>query len=91
MMRSLPVGVETYKRTAVFDQDSLPEAFKKDHNTKKGVWAVIHVLEGELNYTIAQSNEQYVLTPNKNGIIVQQQFHRVAALGAVSFYVEFYR
>lgn len=88
---SLPDGLTGYKRTAVFDQDSLPDGFKKNHNTKKHVWAVIHVLSGELRYTIAETGDSEILNPDKNGIIRPQQLHRVEAIGEVSFYVEFHR
>lgn len=91
MKISLPDGVEAYKKTAIFDQKSLPEGFRKNHNTKQGVWAVIHVLEGKLRYVIADQSGEQILTPENKGIIFPEQIHRVEAIGKVSFYVEFHR
>ena len=48
----LPAGVSAYKRTRDFDQLSIPDALRKDHSTKPGVWGVIHVLAGRLRYIV---------------------------------------
>ena len=36
----LPPGLTAYKRTPVFDQDSLPAGLRRSHRTKTGVWGV---------------------------------------------------
>ncbi len=48
----LPAGLTAYKQTSVFDQDSLPAGLRREHRTKAGVWALIHVVEGSLRYRI---------------------------------------
>jgi tellurite resistance-related uncharacterized protein len=48
---ALPSGVEAYRRTSEFTEQTLPVGLRKDHATKPGVWALIHVLpeEGSVN------------------------------------------
>ncbi|MBL4599398.1 MAG: DUF1971 domain-containing protein [Rhizobiaceae bacterium] len=80
-----------YKRTSVFDQDTLPTALSRDHKTKPGVWGVIHVLEGRLAYTITTPHDEQILEPDVPGIIRPEQLHHVQSLGKVRFFVEFHR
>lgn len=88
---ALPENVAPYKRTSVFDQDNLPAAFSRDHRTKPGVWGVIHVLEGELAYTITTPRDEQILNPDMPGIVRPEQLHHVQPLGKVRFFVEFHR
>ena len=89
-MKSLPLGVQFYKRTSVFTQETLPDALRKDHATGVGVWGVIHVERGEMEYMITGQGV-YRLKPGQNGIIEPQILHHVKPLGEVSFFIEFFR
>ncbi len=89
-MKTLPSHVKSYKMTPVFDADSIPKGLLKDHNTKNGVWGVIHVTEGELEYTI-EDGEVNILTPENKGTVEPEILHYIRALGDVSFYIEFYK
>lgn len=89
-MKSLPPNVQSYSRTATFTQDTVPKGLLKNHTTKENVWAVIHVSAGMLEYTI-DNREIHILEPGKNGVIEPQIPHHVKPLGAVSFFVEFYK
>jgi tellurite resistance-related uncharacterized protein len=91
-MKQLPDNVYPYKKTKVFDENTIPEGILNDHRTLEGVWGKIKVLEGELNYII-QSNpvEEIKLSPEKFGVVEPQVIHHVKPLGKVSFYVEFYK
>lgn len=88
---ALPENVMPYKRTSVFDQDTLPKALTRDHKTKPGVWGVIHVLEGRLAYTNLTPHDEQILEPDVPGIIRPEQLHHVQLLGKVQFFVEFHR
>lgn len=90
-MKTLPKSVEAYHRTAVFTEDTVPASLLNEHRTKQGVWAVIHVLSGQLQYIVAESQEETLLEPGKDGIVEPTASHRVTPLGPVSFYVEFWR
>ncbi len=88
----LPAQVAPYKRTADFDQTTLPDGLRKDHTTKPGVWGVIHVLAGRLRYIVEPplAREQ-VLEPGVLGIVPPEVRHRVVPDGDVRFFVEFHR
>jgi hemoglobin len=79
-----------YRTTPVFDQDSLPDALRRAHNTKAGVWGVIRVLEGRLLYHVVDPPSTELLSPNRPGLVRPGQVHRVETLGKVRMLVEFY-
>lgn len=89
-MKQLPDNVKPYKATPVFTNETIPNGLIKDHSTKSGVWGVIHVTTGELEYVI-KGEGVYILTPNKQGVVEPEILHHIRPLGAVSFYVEFYK
>lgn len=86
----LPAGVAAYKRTPTFDQDSLPAGLRREHRTKAGVWALIHVVEGSLRYRILDPPSEEILTPANPGVVRPEQPHEVEPLGAMRMFVEFY-
>lgn len=90
MIDGLPPGLTAYKRSPVFDQDSLPAGLRRQHSTKAGVWALIHVLEGRLRYRIHQPASEIVLTPQIVGLVRPEQLHEVEPLGPMRMFVEFY-
>jgi tellurite resistance-related uncharacterized protein len=90
MSLGLPGGLVAYKRTPVFDQDSLPAGLRREHRTKPGVWALIHVLEGRLLYRILDPLEERELSPGAPGVVRPGQAHEVAPRGPVRFFVEFH-
>jgi len=95
MTISLPAGLQSYKRTASFTQDTTPAALLNDHSTKAGVWGLIHVEEGSLRYHVTDSRRQpleQILMPDSGpGIVEPTIMHKVQPTGPVRFYVEFLR
>ncbi len=89
-MKSLPGDVQPYKRTAVFTQGTVPAGLLKDHTTKEGTWALIRVQEGALEYVI-EDKETHTLSPGHDGVVEPQVRRYIRPLGAVRFFVEFYR
>lgn len=88
----LPEGFAPYSRTAEFNDATIPEALLGTHSTKRGVWALIHVLRGQLEYHVdAPFNQKRVLTSEAPGVVLPEVEHRVAPRGAVAFFVEFWR
>ena len=77
-------------RTPEFTQDTVPAGLLRDHSTKRGVWARIVVLEGGLRYTVDGLKVSFDLSPEASGVVVPDLVHRVAPLGDVRFYVEFF-
>lgn len=89
--RELPEGARVRRRTPTFDQDTTPDALRSRHTTKRGVWAVVHVLDGELDYRIAEPlAAQGRLGPGQTAVMPPEVEHEVAPVGRVSFYVELF-
>ena len=88
-------GLEPYKRTATFNEDTVPDALLGEHSTKAGVWGLIHVLSGQLRYRITdprrEPREQLLTPAGGPGLVVPTLKHKVEPMGKVEFYVEFWR
>ncbi len=91
MTAALPDHVRAYSRTTNFDETSIPDALRQDHQTKPGVWGVINVISGELLYRVAATGAETTLTPDTPGIVEPESRHSVTPQGPVTFYVEFWR
>ena len=79
-----------YRSTAVFDETTLPDALRREHRTKAGVWGVIRVLEGRLRLERVDGGEAEVLTPDRPGLVLPEQTHRVEPMGRMRMQVDFY-
>jgi len=89
-MKSLPKNITAYKRTPTLTEETVPEGLLNNHKTKTGVWGVIHIEEGELEYTI-ENKESHILTKENHGIVEPEILHHIKPLGKASFYIEFYK
>lgn len=88
----MPEGHRPYHRTGDFTEETVPEALLNRHSTKRGVWALIHLLHGRLGYHVhAPFDRHEVLTPASPGIVLPEVEHHVAPSGPVRFFVEFWR
>lgn len=84
--------LERYKQTPVFDEGSIPAGLLRRHTTKAGVWARIHVVEGELVFRILEPTPHAIrLSPSRVGEVEPEVPHEVEVCGPVRFYVEFLR
>lgn len=90
-MKQIPGNAVLYKTTPVFDETTIPAGLLKSHNTKEGVWGKIVVIEGELLYSIYETQEEVYLDKNNFGVVEPKAFHQVKPLSKVKFYVEFYK
>lgn len=90
-MSDLPAGLAPYKRTRIFTHETLAPALSQSHRTKADVWGVIHVLEGRLAYTTFEPCRERILEPGTATVVEPEQPHKVRPLGAVRFFIEFYR
>ena len=90
--REIPVGYEPYRRTPHFDETSVPAGLLRQHTTKPGIWARIHVTQGSLDYLLHEPfHARERLTSQSPGIIPPEVEHHLEVSGPVSFYVEFWR
>ena len=91
-MQTLPDNCISYKKTPVFDQDSIPAGLLRAHQTKAGAWGKIVVLEGKLLYRILEPTvEEHILDKHSHGVVEPQVLHEVSPQGEVKFYVDFHR
>ena len=86
---SWPTTLVSYKKTDRFDQDTVPAGFLANHQTKAGVWAMIRVVEGEID--LVQGDESERLTSKIPGFVEPEAVHHLNPVGPVVFYVEFFR
>ena len=91
----LPPGLVAYRRTPVFDANTIPAGLRREHRTRPGVWAVINVLAGKLRFrTLPPDPELHggtCLSAGQHVVIAPGQLHEVEPDGPVRFFVEFYR
>lgn len=83
-------SLRPYRSTPVFDQDTLPAALRRRHDTKAGVWGLIRVIEGMLELTCLDPPSSSILTPDRPGLVEPQQPHFVTPLGPMKMQVDFY-
>jgi tellurite resistance-related uncharacterized protein len=88
--RALPPTPVPYKRTAVFDQNTLPAGLRKEHRTKQGVWGVIRVLDGRVRYKVFEPASEVILEPGRPGLVLPDQPHLVEPVGPMRMQIEFY-
>lgn len=81
---------QPYRSTPVFKCETLPDALRRAHSTKAGVWGLLKVLKGSLVYTIEETSEQQLLHAPQSVVIVPQQLHSVEPLEDMEMQVEFY-
>lgn len=87
-----PDGFVEHKRTPLFDQDNVPKGLLKDHTTKAGVWAQVHIRTGALTYAVAtEPSQRFHLDTAQVGIIPPQVPHHLELHGPVTFQVVFFR
>jgi tellurite methyltransferase len=88
----IPSGFSPYKRTPEFDEHSLPAGLRARHRTKRGVWAVIHVLWGRLQYVVdVPGGPTFELEAGDRGFVAPEVEHHVTLIGPVRLFVEFWR
>ena len=62
-MPALPEAAREYRRSATFTQDTVPAGLLRDHGTKPGVWALIVIESGQLDYTFESPLRTFLLDP----------------------------
>jgi tellurite resistance-related uncharacterized protein len=78
------------RSTPIFNQDTVPAALRRRHDTKEGVWRVIRVLGGKLRLTMLDPPSETVLTPDKPGLVLPKLPHFVTPTAPMKMQVDFY-
>lgn len=79
-----------FRSTPVFTNGTLPEALRRAHSTKAGVWGLLKVLRGAILYVIEASGERHVVQAPGTIVILPQQQHFVEPLGEIEMQIDFY-
>jgi len=87
---SPPRSYRPYRITPIFDEESLPDALRREHRTKAGTWGVIRVLAGELKLHRADSDAAEHLSRDRPGVVLPEQTHWVEPQGPVRMRIEFH-
>lgn len=91
----LPAGLDHYRSTPLFTDETVPAALRGDHSTKAGVWGLIRLVSGRLRYVVTDHRRQPTTrdleSDSDPAIIEPEILHRVELLGPVMFQVEFWR
>ncbi|HEY9824695.1 MAG TPA: DUF3565 domain-containing protein [Stenomitos sp.] len=89
--QEIPQGYIAYRRTSTFTAESMPKGLRAHHATKRGIWAVITVVQGQLYYRIHEPyNRVELLDSHTLGIVLPEVDHEVEPLENAQFYVEFW-
>ena len=87
----MTVKQQPYRTTPVFDENTLPEAIRKEHRTKAGTWGLLRVIEGEVDLVFVDPPSRVHVTPTTPAPIPPQATHYVELEGPMRMQVEFYR
>lgn len=79
-----------YRSSPVFDQDTLPQALQRDHRTKRGVWGVLHVLDGSIRFHREGGDPPRLLAPGCPQLIRPDDPHHLERVGPVRLRVDFF-
>jgi tellurite resistance-related uncharacterized protein len=80
-----------YGSSSVFDENSLPDALRKDHRTKPGTWGLLRVLKGEVRLVFNGAPGPLRVTVDHPAIIPPEATHHVECDRPMQMLVEFYR
>jgi tellurite resistance-related uncharacterized protein len=85
------VKAAPYHQTPVYDAQTLPEAVRRAHNTKAGVWGLLQVLSGELRFVFHDPLSERMADPAHPVVIPPEAVHHVEVTGPVRMQISFYR
>lgn len=73
-----------YKELPVWTQQSIPQGFKNQHNTKAGTWVKLTVLKGELHFAMLEESgavqSEHVFTPEQQPPFIEPQaWHKIVS------------
>ncbi len=84
-------SVAPYGSSPIFDEHSLPDSLRNNHSTKDGTWALLRVLEGEVELVFLDPPSSRPVTVDDPAPIPPQSPHFVKLRGPMKLQVEFYR
>jgi tellurite methyltransferase len=88
----VPAGYAAYRRTPAFRSGRIPEGLLRQHETKPGVWALLEVSSGSLDFIEQLGDGEHRTRVDAGGraVIRPAVSHRVEPNGDVEFCIEFW-
>ena len=73
-----------YKQLPIWNHDSIPQGFKKQHNTQVGTWAKLTILKGEIHFSMLHESgevqsEHVFSVQNQPPFIEPQAWHKIVS------------
>ena len=73
-----------YKELPVWTAQTIPQGFKKQHNTKAGTWAKLKIYQGELKFAFlddaGQVKSEHLFTPEQQPPFIEPQaWHKIVS------------
>lgn len=90
VMEQIDMTILPYGASPVFNENTLPNALRKEHRTKDGTWGLLRVLEGEVELIFLDPQQVRRVTPESPGPIPPQSPHYVKVSAPMKMLVEFY-
>ena len=88
----------SYKELPIWTQQTIPQGFKRQHNTKAGTWAKLTVLQGEVNFAMLDDAgkvlSEHVFSPAQQPPFIEPQaWHKIVSVSddvqcQLSFYCQ---
>lgn len=74
-----------YKTMPVWNAQTVPEGFRRKHNTREGTWAQLKVLQGRIGFAMLEDTgevvSEHVFTPQAQPPLIQPgEWHRIVDL-----------
>ena len=87
----LPQGLIPSGGSLAFNEETIPDAFKAEHQLGPGRWGVLHVFHGTLRYVnLETGSEQDVNAPDL--VIIHPELpHQVSVPGSLQCRIDFFR
>jgi tellurite resistance-related uncharacterized protein len=91
--REMPSGYAPYKRTPTFRRETIPPGLLRRHDTKAGIWAVLHVVAGDVEYfePTGSGETRVLVRAGETVTVAPEREHHVAMGEGSSFFIELWR
>jgi len=88
----MPQGLTLLRTAGPWDEQTLPEGLQHSHRTAEGVWAVLKVLDGEVDFRMETSPLLKVrLVAGNQQAIPPSVPHEIDLIGPMLLTVEFWK
>lgn len=82
---------QPYSSSPIFDETTLPDALRREHRTKPGVWAILRMLEGEVKLIFTEPSRIETLSPDHPGLLRPDEPHYVEATQKLRMQIDLYK